>query len=579
MLEENLKNLNFLSDPIVIVDNDQKITWINSSIENLFCYNKEELINKPITILCPEKDYTLKNYIKRHFNKNLNTQENKEFHVTSKDKTEFIINVNLIHLKNTPVNSTIILIKKTFVYEKKKDVEKLKILILEKITQNESTNLILKHICQLVENQNKDTYIVINCFNEEKLQLHNLTTLSLPETFTNKLNHIKVANLTASCGTAAYRKKEVIVTDISESIYWKKYKKTAKEHNLIACWSTPIISSKEQLLGTLAIYRKKNNNFKNINKEIINTGIKLTKIILEKEYLDKKKQEAKTKLENYTKDLKKLVYEKTSDFKENVIELQNSNKNLKIEVIKRKTAEAKIKNALKKEKELNELKTKFLSLVSHEFKTPLSGISTSTMLLSKYTKESQQNKRDKHIKTITSKVKYLNNIITDFLSVENLDVGKIKYNFSTFNTCEIISEIINDANSLLKENQKIVYSKNSEIIYLNQDKKIIKLALSNLINNAIKYSPKNTTININVITSENSTEFMVSDNGIGIPRKDQKNIFNRYFRAENALTTQGTGIGLNIIKNHIENLKGSIFFESKENKGSKFTIILPNINI
>jgi len=232
--------------------------------------------------------------------------------------------------------------------------------------------------------------------------------------------------------------------------------------------------------------------------------------------------------------------------------------------------------ALAAEKELNDLKTKFLSMVSHEFKTPLSGILTSTMLLNKYNSTEQQDKRKKHIDTISDKVHYLNTILNDFLSVEKLEKGKVNYNFTDFKLSKVLNEVIYNANMLLKDGQKINYPENIDDMSLYQDEKILELALSNLTYNAIKYSSENTIIDIDISQNETTTIFKIKDNGIGIPEKDQKNIFNRYFRAENALLMQGTGIGLNIVKNHLENLNGSIIFESKEHKGSTFIIELPN---
>lgn len=235
-----------------------------------------------------------------------------------------------------------------------------------------------------------------------------------------------------------------------------------------------------------------------------------------------------------------------------------------------------LQTALSTEKELNELKTKFLSMVSHEFKTPLSGILTSTILLNKYKLTEQQEKREKHIQTITDKVQYLNTILNDFLSVEKLEKGKINYKYSNFNLSKVLNEVIYNANMLLKDGQHINYPENIDHLSLYQDEKIVELALSNIIYNAIKYSSENTVIDIDISQNENTTIFKVIDNGIGIPEKDQKNIFNRYFRAENALLIQGTGIGLNIVKDHLENLNGSIAFESIEHKGSTFIIELPN---
>ncbi len=237
-----------------------------------------------------------------------------------------------------------------------------------------------------------------------------------------------------------------------------------------------------------------------------------------------------------------------------------------------------LREALSKEKELNDLKTKFLSLVSHEFKTPLSGILTSTTLIGKYVSTEQQEKREKHLNTIKNKVKYLDNILTDFLSIERLDSGKVNYKFSEFPLSKVINEVVYDANMLLKDGQKIKYPMDIDDYTIQFDEKILELTLTNLIRNAIKYSTEGTTIDLQVFNENKAFTFKVIDQGIGIPEKEQKFIFNRYFRAENALLNQGTGIGLNIVKNHLENLGGSITFTSTEHKGSTFTFTIPVTN-
>ncbi|WP_339917945.1 PAS domain-containing sensor histidine kinase [Yeosuana marina] len=274
--------------------------------------------------------------------------------------------------------------------------------------------------------------------------------------------------------------------------------------------------------------------------------------------------------------LEEKVLKRTKELSKAVNDLKALNSELEVENIKRIEAEKNTKIALQKEIELNELKTKFLSLVSHEFKTPLSGILTSTMLLGKYKLTEQQENREKHLKTITDRVHYLNNILNDFLSIDKLETGKIKYNFSDFKLSKVVNEVVYSSNLLLKQGQKIKYPDNIDDISLYQDEKIVELALSNLVHNAIKYSPEDTEIEIDVRQNYDKTTFDIKDKGIGIPIKDQKNIFNRYFRAENALLTQGTGIGLNIVKTHLENLGGNIKFVSEENKGTTFTITIPN---
>ena len=292
---------------------------------------------------------------------------------------------------------------------------------------------------------------------------------------------------------------------------------------------------------------------------------------------NRKKNEKK--IDKLNAQLEKKIIERTTKLKNTITQLKNVNLNFRKEIKKRIEAENKIKDALKKEQELNELKTKFLSLVSHEFKTPLSGILTSTMLLKKYQLNEQQNKRDKHIETITKKVHYLNNILNDFLSIERIDSSNVNYKFTTFNLSKIVNEVVYNANMLLKSGQKINISPNIDEFILYQDEKILEIILSNLLYNAIKYSLENTTIDLQIYQNDTNTIFKIIDEGMGIPEKDHKFIFNRYFRAENVLNIQGTGIGLNIVKSHLEKLNGSIHFTSIENKGSVFIIELPKIKI
>jgi PAS domain S-box-containing protein len=281
------------------------------------------------------------------------------------------------------------------------------------------------------------------------------------------------------------------------------------------------------------------------------------------------RKEQEEKLSKLNAKFEQKIILKTKELNETISQLEHEN-------MLRVDAEKDINIAFRRERELNKLKTNFLSLVSHEFKTPLSGILTSIILLGKYNLAEQQEKRDKHIKIITDKVQYLNNILNDFLSLEKLETGNINYNLSTFKLGKVIKEVVSNANILLKEGQTIDYSDSIDEISLFQDEKIIELTLSNLINNAIKYTSENSVIAIRVRQDLEITTLEIIDDGIGIPKIDQKNIFNRYFRAENALLTEGTGIGLNISKTHIENLGGSINFESTENKGTTFTISIPN---
>lgn len=287
------------------------------------------------------------------------------------------------------------------------------------------------------------------------------------------------------------------------------------------------------------------------------------------------RRETEIKIDSLTVDLTEKVKTGTAELQNTIKQLKEVNRNYKKELKRRIEIENKIKDALKKEREINELKSKFLSLVSHEFKTPLSGILTSAILLEKYKLSDQQEKRDKHLKTITDKVQYLNNVLNDFISLEHMDSSNQNYKFTTFNLSKIINEVVYNANMLLKSGQRINISQNTSDFVIHQDEKILELVLNNIMYNAIKYSPENTEIDLEISKKTNNIIFKITDKGMGIPINDQKFIFKRYFRAENVLNIQGTGIGLNIVKSHLEKLGGTINFKSTENKGSEFIIELP----
>ncbi len=284
---------------------------------------------------------------------------------------------------------------------------------------------------------------------------------------------------------------------------------------------------------------------------------------------EKKSQMVQMKLEE-------KVVDNTLQLKKLVSQLQKTNLDLEKQIQKKDEAEDRARKALMVERELSHLKTKFLSLASHEFRTPLSGILTSAILISKNLP--QENVRvSKHVKTIKNMVNHLSNILDDFMSLEKLEAGDIHYKFSSFEFNKLMDEIIRESNSLLKTGQHIEYTPCHKCPEIYQDRKIVKIILNNLLYNAIKYSPENSKISITVKTDE-YVNITISDQGIGIPEADQPNIFERFFRASNATHLQGTGIGLNIVKANVEGLGGSISFVSKEHIGTSFFVKLPKNN-
>lgn len=280
--------------------------------------------------------------------------------------------------------------------------------------------------------------------------------------------------------------------------------------------------------------------------------------------------DSKLKIENYAKEQEKEIENRTK-------ELADANKKLEKINIELKKAQADTLIALEKEMQLNELKTRFVTTASHEFRTPLSTILSSISLIARYNTGESSEKAQKHIVRIKSAVNNLTQILSDFLNYERMEEGKIPFELSSFNLKVLVNETINGVQTILKPGQEIIFDSehmNVEEVYL--DKQILRNLLLNLLSNSSKYSPENKFIYLNVFCDYNKIEIRIRDEGIGIPLREQKNIFTRFFRAKNAENIQGTGLGLNIVKKYIEILNGEIRFTSEENVGTEFIIELPN---
>ena len=240
-----------------------------------------------------------------------------------------------------------------------------------------------------------------------------------------------------------------------------------------------------------------------------------------------------------------------------------------------KNVSHKLEQSLVKEKEINEMKSRFVSMASHEFRTPLSTILSSVSLIKSYIEKEKLENTDKHIKRIKNSVKGLTEILNDFLSSDKLEsrkinVNKIEFKYSIFKT-----EITEELQALCQEGQTIITTINNRDKIVYSDQNIIKNIIYNLISNAIKYSNEGQEIHFNSLFEKNILTIEVIDQGIGIPKTEQKNLFSRFFRAKNATNIKGTGLGLNIVKSYLDLLNGNINFESRENVGSKFIVKIP----
>jgi PAS domain S-box-containing protein len=275
----------------------------------------------------------------------------------------------------------------------------------------------------------------------------------------------------------------------------------------------------------------------------------------------KQSEEIITKLND---ELENKVEERTHQLKEAMQQLQLSKEELD--------------RALSKEKELNDLKSKFVSIASHEFRTPLSTVLSSVYLLEKYTTTEDQPKRQKHIERIISSVHMLTDILNDFLSVGKIEEGKVMVRLSQVNIAEMVNATINEIKGIQKKGQQIFHRHSGEPM-VELDPSLLKHIMINLLSNAIKFSPEDSVINISTNNTGHQLELQVVDKGIGISSQDQEHLFERFFRGENASAIQGTGLGLHIVAKYVSLLNGTITCTSDTDKGTEMKIVFKTRNM
>ncbi|MBS7563317.1 PAS domain-containing sensor histidine kinase [Mucilaginibacter sp. Bleaf8] len=274
-----------------------------------------------------------------------------------------------------------------------------------------------------------------------------------------------------------------------------------------------------------------------------------------------REKEAEDRLKEYAGQLEEQVAERTQSLRETVDALQH--------------AKEEVSQSLEKEKELSQLKSRFVSMASHEFRTPLSSIQLSAVLIEKYAQQFQSANIAKHIGKIKNSVGNLTGILNDFLSLERLEAGKTEAVFTQFNVVKFAEEITEEMQLIAKQNQHIIYQHTGTASMVTLDQSLLKNCIINLISNAIKYSGENTFIEFNTELTPDNLIIVVKDNGIGIPDSDQKHLFEAFFRAHNTGNIPGTGLGLNIVTRYAGLMNGNIKFESKVNQGTSFTISFP----
>lgn len=570
--------------------------------------------------------------------------------------------------------------------------------VMDMIIQHKPLKQIGNKIIETIETVIPNCMGSILLLNEENKTLYKLSTLNIPKPFSDAIEGINIGKNMGSCGTASYLKKEVIVTDIRESPLWKDFKELALVNNLKSCWSFPIFSSKQEVLGTFAIYSNTVREPLAKERDIIQDVTRVASIAIEQHNINNALNESNERLEAYTEQLENKVAERTNILKEIVQKLTESNLSLEDQIQETKVAENKvlrskqllddifhnfprgfvavvdsnftivliegeeldelsfedlvnkatafddvigvpedikalikdnmkktfkgeqlsfeisfqdryylvnttplynrankidrvllihnnitlqkkaeheILNTLKKEQELSELKSRFISMASHEFRTPLSVILSSATLIEKQNEVGKEDKRIKYVSKIKSNVKNLVVILNDFLSLSKLQEGKVIAQPIAFDLVDFSKSLIEEIDGIKKNGQIITLHCDHSIIEVFLDSKLLKLIIYNLLSNAIKYSEENKEVIIKIEIINDLVCVEIKDHGIGIPIEDQNNMFQRFYRATNVSNIQGTGLGLNIVKQYTELMGGTISFKSQLNEGSSFYIAFP----
>ena len=271
-----------------------------------------------------------------------------------------------------------------------------------------------------------------------------------------------------------------------------------------------------------------------------------------------REKEAEQQLKEYAADLEQQVEERTHSLRDTVQALQQAKEEVSLSLVK--------------EKELGQLKSRFVSMASHEFRTPLSSIQLSASLIDKYAEAFENPNVGKHVGKIKNAVGNLTTILNDFLSLEKLEAGKVEPSFTHFDLVKLAEEITEEMQMVAKQDQSIIYQHTGayNMVYLDQN--LLRNCVINLVSNAIKYSGEHTFIEFNTEINERLCIITIKDNGIGIPETDQKHLFEAFFRANNTGNIPGTGLGLNIVARYINLMRGTITFESNVDKGTIFII-------
>lgn len=277
---------------------------------------------------------------------------------------------------------------------------------------------------------------------------------------------------------------------------------------------------------------------------------------------------AEIELEKYRKHLEDLVKDRTA-------ELDKANISLRREIEKQKEYEMLLKKSLDKEKELSMMKSSFISTASHEFRTPLTSILSSSEMLQRYKKRWDEAKKDEHFDRIKRQVEYLTKLLDDVLLISKTESGKIEYKPSEVNIRQLIEDCLKESKSQMQESHKVVKKFSCKKNTFHVDSILMRFIISNLLSNAIKFSPNGGKIEIKANCNRKDFKLTISDQGIGLAAVEVNKIFQSFYRAANVGAISGTGLGLSIVNHAVELHGGKIMVKSELGKGTTIEVSIP----
>lgn len=541
---------------ILVINEQGIIELVNPCAEALFAYQPAELIGQPLEVLLPE--YLRSRHV-QHMRGYFAKPKTRpmgvglELKALKKDGTEFPVEISLGHywISDQPLAVAFV----TDITQRQKDMEVIK--QSEAMLASEESSLIylnktsnaLWQINSLEQGLEEILNASIELLRADKgnVQLlvpeRNVLVIAAHKGFTmDSLDFFDEvsADDDSSYRNALYTKQQIVIED-TEQADSDTFKNIARKCGFRSVVSTPLFNVDGAPIGIISTYFVAPHKFtsRDLNRIKLHAHNAESFIGRHKMFRDLERANA-------------LLEGKVSD----------------------RTAE--LSRSLEREKEMNELKSRFVSMASHEFRTPLSIVLSSTTLVEQYITLQHDERIQKHLTRIKSSVGNLTNILNDFLSLDKLEQGNVELELDTFNIPEFMNGIVEDVQGTRKNGQQVVmvHDGYTDVVV---DQKKLRYIMINLISNSMKYSPEESEVTVTSVITADDMTIAVADHGIGIPEEEQKYLYNKFFRARNTGNIQGTGLGLTIVKRYVDLMGGEVSCISKQGEGTTFTIKIPNV--